>query len=329
MDDYNSYAEELQDHSSAPLLCPDVLNADNYTFCLTAKTVTGLDPNSERFVAVAVTCKRWGCPYCAIRKIRRLAWMSRNAAPNRLLTLTHSSKEWETGEACWLASSKAYPELIRFIRNEYGPCDYLRVLELQANGMPHFHCMLRSNFLPQRPMHQEWQRLCGKAGVNIKKIDDTFRTFRYLVKYLTKLHKIPWTDRHVSYSQNFFRPEDREQVAYAKLDELVKYDDHPWVWLNERYGWDKVRVLGEGKWELPDEPREPETTIDPRTLGLPPASTAQSPLPIKQRLVPGIEEAEATDDENIRPDGRRKTRQRRARPAAIPPQASKRVDDEF
>ena len=62
------YAESLQDHASAPLLCPDVLSADNYTFCHWATTVTGLDPNTETWTIIAVTCKRWGCPYCAIRK---------------------------------------------------------------------------------------------------------------------------------------------------------------------------------------------------------------------------------------------------------------------
>ena len=312
------YSEPAQDVSNYPALCPDVLNAQNYTFCPWAKTVTGLDPNSDRYVAIGVTCKRWGCPYCAIRKIRRLAWMSRNAEPNRLLTLTHSSKEWENGKTCWEASSKAFPELIRYIRKEHGPCEYLRVLELQENGMPHFHCMLRSGFLPHAQILAEWRRLCGAAGVNLKKIDDTFRTFRYLVKYLTKLHKIPWTDRHVSYSRGFFRPEDIEQIAYATLDQVVKYDTHPWVWLNERLAWEQVQTLGEGKWILPAAPPDKTRTIDPKSLGLPAAPDAAPPPPMKQRYAPGIEDAAASgENDSIDPHGKRKrTPSRKRKPAA-------------
>ena len=324
--DSTTYGERLQDHSAAPALCPDVLNANNYTFCHWAKTVSGFDVNSERWIVVAVTCKRRGCPYCAVRKIRRLAWMSRNAAPNRLLTVTVSDKRYPDGKTAWDAMAKAWPELVRFIRKEVGACEYLRVLELQANGMPHFHCMIRSHFIVHRLVHAEWRRLIGQpdnidtaspvpkqwAGVNIKKIDDTFRTFRYLVKYLTKLHKIPWTDRHVSYSQGFFRPEDKEEVEYAKLDSLSKYDAHPWVWLRERYGWDTVQVLGEGRWLLPDEPRDAEITVDPVALGLPGPPPPAPPLPLKQRLVPGLEEEPVADaDDHLKPDGTRRQRRRR------------------
>ena len=244
--------------------------------------------------------------------------MCKNAAPNRLLTLTHSDKGWPDGETCWKASSKAFPELIRHIRKEHGQCEYLRVLELQANGMPHFHCLLRSNFLPHRAILTEWRRLCGAAGVNIKKIDDSFRTFHYLVKYLTKLHKIPWTDRHVSYSREFFRAEDLEQTEYAKLDEITKYTQHPWIWLRERYGWDKVRVIGEGKWELPDAPRQPETEIDPRSIGLPGPPEPSPQLPLSQRLVPGLVESDLSDEsENLSPTGkRRRPSRRRQSPAS-------------
>jgi len=334
--DSTTYAEELQDHSAFPRLCPDVFNAVNYTFCHWAKTVVGLDPNSELYVAIGVTCKRWGCPYCAIRKIRRLAWMSRNAEPTRLLTLTVAGPDkeqrpgrYKTGEEAWQATSAAFPELIRWIRKSIGEVEYLRVLELQENGMPHFHCMLRSPFIPHAPLHAEWKRLIGKpdheehdnpvrkqwAGVNLKRIDSTFRTFRYLVKYLTKLHKIPWTDRHVSYSRGFFREEDKEEVAYAKLDNIVKYDSHPWVFMRERFAWETVAILGEGKWGLPTEPPDPYLTVDPQQLGLPAPKTDEPPLPIKQRLVPGLEDATAVDEnDGLRADGKR----RRSKPRSSP-----------
>ena len=330
----STFAEKLQDHSSYPRLCPDVYNADSYTFCRWAKTVTGFDVNSEKFVVVAVTCKRWGCPYCATRKIKRLAWMSRNATPNRLVTTTVSSKRYGNGKAAWDATSKAFPELIRYLRQTFGDTEYLRVLELQENGMPHFHCMLRSPFIPQGPVVHEWRRLIGQptdagdkgdrpkewAGVNVKKIDDTFRTFRYLVKYLTKLHKIPWTDRHVSYSRNFFRPEDKEEVAYAKLDSIEQHDQHPWIFLKERYDWDTVTVLGDGKWELDAEIQEPQHTVDPTSLGLPKKTPDEPKLPIEQRLIPGIEQRDLIDETaHLTPEGKTKRRRRKPKPTETNP----------
>ena len=373
MDDI-TFAEKLQDHSNFPQLCPDVLNAENYTYCHWAKAVTGFDVNSEKWVVVGVTCKRWGCPYCANRKIRRLAWMARNAAPNKLLTLTVRGPaqdgrpgRYPDGESAWKATSKAFPELVRFIRTGacsrtkqtayqkqegvFPPlipieCEYLRVLELQENGMPHFHCMLRSPFLLHSDLIAEWRRLIGEpddyepidtddkkwAGANIKAIDKSFATFRYLVKYLTKLHKIPWTDRHVSYSRDFFRPEDKEQIEYAKLDNVQKYDQHPWVWLRERYLWETVTVLDDGKYELPDYPVQPSQTCDPRSLGLPGEPDQALPPPLQQRLVPGMDaEGDPDHDDSLKADGTRRKTPRRRAPTIIPPslEVSKPIDPRY
>ena len=353
--DSTTYGETLQDHANAPRLCPTVYNAENYSFCRWAKTISGLDPNSGQYVCVAVTCKRWGCPWCNQKKVRRLAYLSKEAKPNRLLTLTIAGPDkngrpgrYADPHDAWKAISLAYPELIRFCRKLSAEVEYLRVLEIQKNGMPHFHCMLRSGFLKHDLVLAEWKRLIGTpepldsadpvrkqyAGVNIKKIDDSFRTFWYLVKYLTKLHALEFTDRHVSYSRNFFNPADTEEVEYAKLDDLVKYDQHPWIWLRERYAWETVAVLDHGRWLIGDPPPPPFLKIDPRSIGLPGEPDPTPPPPLKQRLAPGLEAAEETAaSENIRPDGSRKLRARRkpnpariawppppTQPQSVPPQ---------
>jgi len=366
-----TYGERLQDHSAAPRLCPDVYNADDYTYCRWATTVTGFDANSEQYVAVGVTCKRWGCPFCNQKKVRRLAYLSKEAKPDRLLTLTVAGPDkdgrpgrWEDPKDAWKGISAAFPELIRFARaGKASPrkqtaaearakiapkpipceCEYLRVLEIQKNGMPHFHCMLRSPFLLHSLMLDEWKRLIGLpdglssadpvrkqyAGVNIKKIHSSFRTFWYLVKYLTKLHALEFTARHVSYSKNFFNPADLEEVEYAKLEDIVKYDQHPWVFLRERYAWETVAVLDHGRWLLGGPPPNPYLKLDPKTIGLPGEPDPAPPPPMKQRLAPGLEAAEETNDaENLRPDGSRRQRARRKpNPARIdwpPPPTSTR-----
>jgi hypothetical protein len=320
------HEEPLEKHEGATKLCPDILNARDYPCCPWATSAFGFDWNSERWILVQVTCKRWGCPYCAVRKIRRLAWMSRNAEPTSLVTVTVSVHRYHDGKAAWDAMAPAWPELIRYARKLWGEIEYLRVLELQQNGMPHFHAMLRAPFLPQQPLRKEWRRLIGEpdaadrvdrdghywAGLQIKAIDSTFRTFRYLVKYLSKLHKLPWTDRHVSYSKQFFREADTQKVEWAKLDQVQKRDEHPFKFLRERFAWETVLVPSDGRYVLPTYPPDPYTTIDAKTLGLPhekPPEPASTPA---QRLIPGVSEADLTKiDEGIDQHGRRRRRRRK------------------
>jgi len=331
--DSTTYGERLQDHSAAPLLCPDRLNTTDYSFCHYAKCATGWDVNCEKWLLVAITCKRWGCPWCADRKIRRLAYLTKEAKPNRLLTLTVSTHRYPDPQSAWDGMAKAFPELMRFARSISAECEYLKVLEIHQNGYPHFHCLLRSSYLHHPLILAEWRRLIAGpddglqsddapkafAGVNIKKVDDSFRTYFYLVKYLTKLHKVPFTDRRVSYSKNFFNPADLEQTEYAKLDSVEKYDQHPWVWLRERLAWEHVPVLDHGKWIVGDNipPRYQE--IDPAAIGLPGPPPAAPPPPLKQRYAPGIEDAPITaeNDNRTATGKRRRVAKRPYNPAKI------------
>lgn len=346
--------EPLSDHSAFPTLCPDALHADNYTFCPWAKSISGLDVNSGKWQLVATTCKRWGCPYCAKQKVKKLAFLTREAAPNKLLTLTVSSHRYPTGEEAWKAMSKAFPEIIRFWRKQTGDCDYLRVLELQDNGYPHFHCLVRARFIVHSQINAEWRRLIGDpeptadlpssvamydtrwrtpsgqikqwAGVNLKGIDQTFATFRYLFAYLTSLYKVPWTDRHVSFSKGFFNPELLEEREYPKMQQVTRYDQHPWVWLQERYGWDTVTVLGDRQWELPDEPRDPGRTVRPRELGLPDEPEPTPPAVPTQTALPGLADAQAPgQDDHLDAAGKIKKRKRQPLPKTTDPRTGKDV----
>jgi hypothetical protein len=339
--------EPLETYPEARRLCPDILNAADYQTCPWATSVLGFDWNSEKWVLVEVTCKRWGCPYCCIRKIRRLAWMSRNAAPNRLITVTVSSKRYKDPKTAWETMRAAWPELMRFARlgkanpkkqtpeqikrgdkPKIVPCEveYLRVLELQKNGMPHFHSMVRAPYLEHKLLLTEWRRLIGEppaedlpkeepeewAGVNIKRIDSTFRTFRYLVKYLTKLHTIPWTERHVSYSKGFFRPEDKEPVEWAKLDQIQPITDHPFKYLRDHFAWEQVAAIAEGKYMLPTYPPDPYLDTPREKLGLPPDQPTEPAPPLKQRLVPGISDQDLLKEDNhLTADGRRRKTRRK------------------
>ena len=168
-----------------------------------------------------------------------------------MLRLGVDPEKWESPEAAWRGTSPQVPELCRILRKERGECEYLRVTELHKSGWPHYHCLIRSSFLPQKRISELWDQLTKAPVVDIRKVDNTFSSFRYLVKYLTKLHKIEWTDRHVSYSRGFFREEDLEKILYPDRDVLERTDEHPWVYLSNRYDAADVGVDTRGNYHLP------------------------------------------------------------------------------
>lgn len=251
MEDYIQAADVPQVREPLQWLTPRPETWKNYTCCPWAKSILQIDPETEDLLLTPVTCKRWGCIYCARRKIRKLAFLTNGAQPNRWIRLGVDPANHESPEAAWCATSPMLPECCKIIRKERGECEYLRVTELHESGWPHYHALLRSSYIPQKLLSDTWAKLTGAPVVWIAKIDQTFSTFRYLVKYLTKLHKIEWTDRHVSYSRGFFRPEDLEKMAYPEKTVIRRIDEHPWQWLANRYGEDTVGCDADGSYHLP------------------------------------------------------------------------------
>ena len=250
----------------------------NYTCCPWAKSILVIDPETEGLVLCPVTCKRWGCPFCAKNKIRKLAYLTNGAEPNRWIRLGVDPSLYSSPKEAWEKTSNSLPEAARQIRKEGKECEYLRVTELHKSGFPHYHALLRSSYIPQKMLSDIWARLTAAPVVWIAKIDSSFSSFRYLVKYLTKLHKIEWTDRHVSYSRKFFREEDKEKMAYPERCIEEKTDEHPWLYLARRYARETVGVDERGNFHLPDSfcgtpyqftredvglPRMPEQVVEP------------------------------------------------------------------
>jgi hypothetical protein len=275
-------------------LTPHPSTWKNYACCPWAKTVIAIDPETDNLVVCPVTCKRWGCEYCAVRKIRKLAFLTNAASPNRWIRLgvdparytdqqpteenkwTFKSKE----RLAWEHTSPMLPEVMRVLRKIRAiECEYLRVTELHQSGMPHYHALLRSGFIPQKQLSSEWAKLTGAPVVWIAKIDSTFSSFRYLVKYLTKLHKIEWTDRHVSYSRGFFPEEAREKMAFPERAILERNDEHPWLWLSRRYPHDEIGADDNGCYHLKEEYCGTPYDLDRADVGLPPLPSKEPPPP--------------------------------------------------
>lgn len=263
-------------------LVPHPATWKNYTCCPWAKTILAQDHETDHYVVCPVTCKRWGCEYCAVRKIRKLAFLTNGAAPNRWIRLGVDPVKYDSPRAAWEHTSPLVPECCRVLRKiRQCEIEYLRVTELHASGFPHYHALLRSGFIPQKQLSDTWGRLTGAPVVWIAKIDSTFSSFRYLVKYLTKLHKIEWTERHVSYSRGFFREEDREKLAFPERDVIDRTDEHPWLYLSRRYDREDVGVDANGCFHVSDSYCGTPRQLSREDVGLPYMPEPPEPPPPK------------------------------------------------
>jgi hypothetical protein len=356
----HSPAIDQADRPFAPatrrFLTPNPATFHNYTCCPWATSRIVIDPETNAKQLCPVTCKRWGCSFCAPRKIRKLAFLTNGAQPNRWIRLGVQPANYRPGEngespaeMAWRDTSPKVPELFRKLKELVGECEYLRVAELhngttryqeldepgQALGFPHYHALLRSRFIEQPVLSQiwahytalpfpgvdalpaataglkaegrntrklesllkkpkpklqnlkdAWDNASGAPVVWIAKIDQTFSSFRYLTKYLTKLHRLEWTDRHVSYSRGFFRAEDLEKLAYPERQLVEVSDVHPWKLLTDRYGWQSVAANPDGTFLLPDETDGEGSDVPMSAFGLripekqePEPTTIQTSLP--------------------------------------------------
>jgi len=237
--------------------------------CRWATSWTGQHPVTGRWHLFGSTCKRWGCPYCANVKIKRLAWLTNAAKPNRALTLTCKTDTGMTPREAFEFLAPKVPEFVREMRKRFGSLEYLRVTEAGKADFPHFHLLVRSDFLPHKVMKATWKALTGNYIIYVQQVTDTFRSYFYLTKYLSKMSQMTWTDRHVSYSRGFFPEELLEKKTRVDYEHISKSHRHPIRVLAENYPGDTVEDLGNMVWELPYESVCSVCQVDPKTLGLP------------------------------------------------------------
>lgn len=181
--------------------------------CHHAQTLEAFSKSLQRTVWIPLPCNQWSCRFCANKKVKWLACRVDEAQPNRLLTLTVNPAKWDNPRDAFDGTRRKLPDIIKFLRKRFGELEYLRVTELTKKGWPHYHMLIRSPFIPQPVVKKEWARLTGATIVDLRQVNNKFRTYYYMVKYLTKMHKIEWTNRHVSYSKNFF-PQPQQKVKH-------------------------------------------------------------------------------------------------------------------
>lgn len=243
--------------------------------CKWAKTRIRQNKATGKYSIIGITCKRWSCPDCAREKTRDLANWTKLASPNKLLTLTVNPACHDNPELAWIKTAPLVPELIRALRKRFGSIEYLRVCEQTEKGWPHYHCMLRSAYLPQPVIKSIWRALTGAEIVDIREVNQFFNSFQYLVKYLTKLRRIEWTDRHVTYSRRFFPVPITKTTEPSEFRDIQAVDQNPLDYLQEFYEGHVLVQTAPYAYELPQKP----------SYWLPKAQLPPPPRTINQKLL--------------------------------------------
>lgn len=162
-------------------------------------------------VLCSIPCKRWGCRWCGPRRIVYLGVRVEAAEPNRLITLTVNPALYESPREAYDKTRRLLADFWKLIRKEVGPVEYFRVLEVHKSGMPHYHFVVRSKYIPQHLIKRVWSELSGASIVDVRQIKKQDNVVRYVMKYLAKQTYIEWTNRRVSWSKNFFRKETKPE----------------------------------------------------------------------------------------------------------------------
>ena len=164
----------------------------------------GEAPNSSETRFHRVNCKCWACSYCGPRKAKRYKHAIRAAAEahglQRFLTLTLDPAKIDGDPVRYL--NRIFAMLRVYLKRQFGAApQYIRILEFQKSGNPHFHILI-DRYIPHAWIQASWLAIGGGRMVDIRYVD-VHRVSRYLSKYLTKelLLSAPLRSRRVTTSR--------------------------------------------------------------------------------------------------------------------------------
>lgn len=158
---------------------------------------------------IAIYCQRWKCPKCRDRKAKRVLARALNGGivqqakkegfrdqyNFKLLTLTCPGQEYRDKtniSQAYQDLQEGYAKLVKALRKR-GWFDYLRVVEAQRDGFPHFHVLLAGEGIRRKEILLEivklWNGLYGLGFIKInalKHITSIEKAVKYVLKYLFK-----------------------------------------------------------------------------------------------------------------------------------------------
>lgn len=181
-------------------------------------------------------CMRWNCKGC-IRKVARrwraiLNWAgSHGPAPEYFLTLTvreplplwrqapdEQQEELRTQAVTLMERvTRALSHLVEEIREQFGPMEYLAVVELTTGKRtpghrPHLHMLVRGPSVPKRWLSDRWRfHTKGSWKVDSQRLRTPEQAGEYLIGYTTLPRKDAqraqmenWPGPRIRYSRKFF-----------------------------------------------------------------------------------------------------------------------------
>lgn len=229
--------------------------------CPRAQTLLAYSLTHSCEILYVLPCRTWSCRPCAERKIKHLACTVRDVQPNRLMTLTVNPALYSSRKEAWQKTVKQVPILIRRLRSRFGSIEYLRVTEVTSKGWPHYHLLVKSPYLPHSVVKRYWSEQTGAYIVDLRQVRKTFSAYQYLVKYLSKLHHIEWTARHVSRSRGFRSSTDYVPENPIETAEPNFIRSHPAHVAMERYEGQYLERLSPGAYLIAS-PAEHTSTRD-------------------------------------------------------------------
>jgi len=203
--------------------------------CPYATTQVSYSEYFQSTLIIGITCKRWGCRYCGVKKSITLGMRVEAAEPNKLITLTVNPKCYITPREAFEETRRKLSEFAKVIRKQTGEFEYLRILEVTKKGWPHYHLVARSPYIKQKWISAVWNDLTGAPIVDIRSIKKVGNVYKYVMKYLCKQTYIPWTNRRVSWSKKFFPPVEKTTKGKWKLLSRHWVDAPPSQIIHDRF----------------------------------------------------------------------------------------------
>lgn len=167
-------------------------------------SVRGHDPQTRTTMFYRINCKCWNCSYCGPRKAKRykhaIVRIAETLQLCRFVTLTLDPSKIQGDPVRYL--NQVWAKLRVYLKREFGVAPaYIRVLEFQQNGNPHFHILI-DRFLRWTWLQHAWEAVGGGRQMDITFVD-VHRVSHYLSKYLTKelLLSAPLRSRRVTTSR--------------------------------------------------------------------------------------------------------------------------------
>ncbi len=109
-------------------------------------SIRGRDACTNKICYRRVNCSSWTCSYCGPRKAKRAKRAIRDLAEklrlNYFLTLTLNPANVPEGEDATKHLQLTFDKFRTYLRREFGEAPvYIRILEYQKNGSPHYHIL--------------------------------------------------------------------------------------------------------------------------------------------------------------------------------------------